>query len=147
MKIIKYLFSSKGICTRKDFTISFIVHAIVLVIFNGISNTETIPMHIKNISLNTHLFYSILIFIPYFLLMTRRLHDTNTSGWWILIGSMLPPISTIILIIFLFRKSVFFQNKYITSNSPDNNKYFYKLYVPICLFLSLILGILYYFLP
>lgn len=39
------------------------------------------------------------IFIPYLAVAVRRLHDTDRSGWWLLIG-LIPFIGSLILLIF-----------------------------------------------
>ncbi len=41
----------------------------------------------------------------------RRLHDTNRSGWWLLI-SLIPIVGTIILIVFLATDTVHGPNQY-----------------------------------
>ena len=41
-------------------------------------------------------FATIGVFIPYLAVTVRRLHDTNRSGWWILM-----PLATIILVVIL----------------------------------------------
>lgn len=43
--------------------------------------------------------YSLALVIPSLALQVRRLHDTNRSGWWILLG-LIPSIGAIILLIF-----------------------------------------------
>ena len=43
--------------------------------------------------------YSLGTFIPGLAVSVRRLHDTNRSGWWLLIG-LIPLIGGIILICF-----------------------------------------------
>lgn len=44
--------------------------------------------------------YSIALIIPNLAVTVRRLHDTDRSGWWILIA-LIPLIGIIILIVFL----------------------------------------------
>ncbi|WP_417379165.1 DUF805 domain-containing protein [Gimesia sp.] len=48
--------------------------------------------------------YSLFIFIPSIAVIVRRLHDTNRSGWWILIG-LIPFFGAIILFIFMILDS------------------------------------------
>lgn len=43
--------------------------------------------------------YSLAVIIPTLALQIRRLHDTNRSGWWILLG-LIPAVGSIILLIF-----------------------------------------------
>ena len=44
--------------------------------------------------------YSLLVLIPGIAVGVRRLHDTNRSGWWILI-SLIPIIGVLVLFVFM----------------------------------------------
>ena len=44
--------------------------------------------------------YSLAVLIPSFAVLVRRLHDTDRSGWWILIN-LIPTIGWIVCIVFL----------------------------------------------
>ena len=48
--------------------------------------------------------YSLGVLLPTLGVSVRRLHDTNRSGWWILIG-FLPIIGAIVLLIFFVKDS------------------------------------------
>ncbi len=51
------------------------------------------------------------LFLPGLAVAVRRLHDTDRSGWWILIG-LIPIIGLIVLIVFLVQKSDPVDNQY-----------------------------------
>ena len=55
--------------------------------------------------------YAIAVIIPYFAVGVRRLHDTNRSGWWLLIG-LIPIIGAIVLTVFL-----------VFDSKPEENQY------------------------
>jgi len=55
--------------------------------------------------------YSLAILLPSIAVSIRRLHDTNRSGWWILIG-LIPLLGTIVLLVFMALDS-----------QPDENQY------------------------
>ena len=55
--------------------------------------------------------YYLAIFIPYLAVSVRRLHDTNRSGWFLLLG-LIPFIGGIILIVF-----------YAQDTDPKSNKW------------------------
>jgi uncharacterized membrane protein YhaH (DUF805 family) len=55
--------------------------------------------------------YGLAVLIPGIAVAIRRLHDTNRSGWWLLI-SLVPAIGTIVLIVFMVQDS-----------QPDTNQY------------------------
>jgi uncharacterized membrane protein YhaH (DUF805 family) len=55
--------------------------------------------------------YSLLIIFPSLGVTVRRLHDTDRSGWWILI-SLIPLIGAIVLLVFLAQDSQPEQNRF-----------------------------------
>jgi uncharacterized membrane protein YhaH (DUF805 family) len=44
--------------------------------------------------------YSLVVFIPSLAVTVRRLHDTNRSGWWVLVG-IIPILGWLALLYFL----------------------------------------------
>lgn len=44
--------------------------------------------------------YYIAVFLPYLAVVIRRLHDTDRSGWWVLIA-FIPIVGVIVLLVFL----------------------------------------------
>ncbi|NQY21896.1 MAG: DUF805 domain-containing protein [Campylobacteraceae bacterium] len=89
----------KGRINRSGFwyyhLVSFIVTLILIVISAGFLGV----------------IYSLLIIIPNFAIGARRLHDTDRSAWWQLIG-IIPLIGIIVLIIFWAQESKIEKNKY-----------------------------------
>ncbi len=55
--------------------------------------------------------YSLAVLIPGLAVAVRRLHDTNRSGWWLLIN-LVPFVGPIIAIIFLVQDSDTGSNRY-----------------------------------
>ena len=55
--------------------------------------------------------YALAVIIPSLAAGARRLHDTNRSGWWLLIG-LIPCIGFIVLIVFLVQDSQAGDNQY-----------------------------------
>ena len=55
--------------------------------------------------------YALGVFIPSLAVAVRRLHDTNRSGWWLLIG-LIPVIGLIVLIVFFVQDSDKVDNDY-----------------------------------
>ena len=51
------------------------------------------------------------LFLPALSVAIRRLHDTNRSGWWVLIG-LIPIIGFIVLLIFYLQDSDAGDNQY-----------------------------------
>lgn len=55
--------------------------------------------------------YTLAILVPAIAVTLRRLHDTDRSGWWVLIG-LVPFIGGIVLIVFMVMDSTPGSNKY-----------------------------------
>ena len=55
--------------------------------------------------------YALAVLIPSIAVGVRRLHDTNRSGWWLLIA-LIPIIGAIVLIVFLASDSKPEENQY-----------------------------------
>ena len=55
--------------------------------------------------------YSLAVLLPNLGVSVRRLHDIGKSGWWLFL-SLLPPIGTIILIVWACKPSVDEGNQY-----------------------------------
>jgi uncharacterized membrane protein YhaH (DUF805 family) len=55
--------------------------------------------------------YALAVLIPGIAVGVRRLHDTNRSGWWLLIG-LIPCIGLIVLIVFTVQDSQPGDNQY-----------------------------------
>lgn len=54
--------------------------------------------------------YSLAVLLPSIAVAVRRLHDTDRSGWWVLIG--LVPLVGLVLIIFLVMKGTDGDNRF-----------------------------------
>jgi uncharacterized membrane protein YhaH (DUF805 family) len=57
------------------------------------------------------LIWIIATIVPALAVLIRRLHDTNRSGWWALIG-LVPFVGAIVLLVFTIEDSSNGQNKY-----------------------------------
>ena len=55
--------------------------------------------------------YGLALIVPSLAVAVRRLHDTNRSGWWVLI-SLIPIIGAILLLVWLVMDSQPGENKY-----------------------------------
>ena len=55
--------------------------------------------------------YGLAVLIPSIAVSVRRLHDTNRSGWWLLIA-LVPLIGAIVLLVFMAQDSQPGKNQY-----------------------------------
>jgi len=55
--------------------------------------------------------YSLAVLVPSLAVSVRRLHDTNRSGWWLLIA-LIPLAGAIVLLVFTLQDSDRIENRY-----------------------------------
>lgn len=97
-----------GRARRKEFwqfqVVAFAI-SIVLMIVDGILGTKTA----SGIGILGGIF-SLAILLPNIGVLIRRLHDTDRSGWWVLLG--LIPIANIALLVFMFIQGTVGSNRF-----------------------------------
>ena len=104
VKCLKNYANFSGRARRKEYWFFTLVQFIILdiaQIIDAILSTDFVFYAIATLAL----------FIPSLAAAVRRLHDTDRSGWWLLIA-LLPLIGTILLIIWLA-----------TETKPENNQW------------------------
>ncbi|WP_444683869.1 DUF805 domain-containing protein [Alkalicoccus luteus] len=97
LHVLKNYATFSGRARRKEYWMFFLVHLMILV---GLAMMETLiglPTVISSV-------YSLAVLIPSLAVGVRRLHDTNRSGFWILIN-ILPFLGWIIFIVFMALES------------------------------------------
>ncbi len=91
----------EGRATKKEFWMFVLFNIIISIIIGIIGNILGLDKGGQNILSNT---YNLAIFLPSIAIAVRRLHDTNSSGWWVLF-----PIVNIIMCI---QEGTLGENKY-----------------------------------
>jgi uncharacterized membrane protein YhaH (DUF805 family) len=91
----------EGRATKKEFWMFVLFNIIISIIIGIIGNILGLDKGDQNILSNT---YNLAIFLPSIAIAVRRLHDTNSSGWWVLF-----PIVNIIMCI---QEGTLGENKY-----------------------------------
>lgn len=61
--------------------------------------------------------YSLLVLVPYLAVTVRRLHDTNRSGWWLLL-EFVPVLGSLVLFIWMVLDSQAGENQYGKNPKP-----------------------------
>ena len=75
------------------FTLMIVIIALVLAMIDGIIGKQILST-----------VFSLATLLPSLAVGARRLHDTNRTGWWLLIG-IVPLVGVIVLIVFLVQDS------------------------------------------
>ncbi len=103
LEVLKKYAVFSGRARRREFWFFVLFNFIIMIILMIIAQA------INSAILST--IYSLAVLIPSIAVTVRRLHDTDRTGWWILIG-LIPIIGAIILIIFAVLDSQKGENKY-----------------------------------
>jgi uncharacterized membrane protein YhaH (DUF805 family) len=93
-----------GRSRRAEFWWYFLANFIISVVLN-------ILIGISSIFWVLYVIYGLAVLIPGLAVAVRRLHDTDRSGWWLLIG-LIPIVGIIVLIVF-----------WATDGNPGPNRY------------------------
>ncbi len=90
----------EGRARRKEYWLFFLFSVVIVTILTVIDEFMGLKFELggEDLGFLSTLYY-LGIAIPYLAVIVRRLHDTNRSGWWILI-SLIPLIGGIILLVF-----------------------------------------------
>ena len=94
----KYLLFT-GRARRKEFWMFVLFNLVVSIVLNIVVGILANVPGIGFILAFIPLVYSLAILLPSIGLGIRRLHDTDRSGWWLLIG-LIPLVGAIVLIVF-----------------------------------------------
>ena len=99
LHVLKNYATFSGRARRKEYWIFFLISALISIVLTLLD----ILLGTYSVEYEAGLFsglYSLLILIPSIAVVVRRLHDTDRSGWWILI-SLIPLIGVIVLFVFI----------------------------------------------
>jgi uncharacterized membrane protein YhaH (DUF805 family) len=103
LEVLKKYAVFSGRARRKEYWYFVLFNFIIMVILSIIDQA------INSAILST--IYSLAVLIPSIAVTVRRLHDTNRTGWWVLIG-LIPLIGLIVLLIFTVQGSQKGENQY-----------------------------------
>lgn len=114
IKVLKQYADFSGRARRKEYWMFFLINFLISFAIGFVSgfiagiNPEST---MASATIILPLAYSLAVFIPSIAVGVRRLHDTNRSGWWLLI-SLVPIIGFIVLIVFFVQDSQLGANQY-----------------------------------
>ncbi|MBN9690500.1 MAG: DUF805 domain-containing protein [Verrucomicrobia bacterium] len=110
LAVIKKYAVFSGRARRKEYWYFILFNtliSIVLGIIDGVAGTFNAEVGIGLLGG----IYGLFAFIPSLAVFVRRLHDTDHTGWWILIG-FVPLIGAVVLLLFLVRDSTPGSNRF-----------------------------------
>ncbi len=110
LEVLKKYAVFSGRARRKEywyFSLFNLLITIVLAVIDGMTGTLIAE---ANIGLLGGI-YALAILIPFLAVSVRRLHDTDRSGWWLLI-MLIPLIGAIVILVFMVQDSKPNENQY-----------------------------------
>lgn len=110
LKVIKSAFDFNSRARRKEYWMFFLFNMIISIALMLIENTTGLSNPEQGFGMISGL-YSLAMVIPSLAVCVRRLHDTNKSGWYILI-SLIPLVGPILLLVRLVKDGDLGENKY-----------------------------------
>ena len=81
---------------------------IALIVISGVLNSSLLVI--------VYAVFALAMFVPSLAVSTRRLHDTNRSGWWFLLSIV--PLGFIVLIVFFATRGTVGPNRFGPESSP-----------------------------
>lgn len=106
IEVLKKYAVFSGRASRKEYWMFMLVNVLVMFGLNFLS-----VIFDSSILRVPAFLYILAVLIPSLAVYVRRLHDTNHSAWWILLG-LIPIVGSIILLIFLVTDSQAGDNMY-----------------------------------
>jgi uncharacterized membrane protein YhaH (DUF805 family) len=107
--VIKRYVDFSGRARRKEFWMFQLFNAVIYLVLLAIDNAiNTDNAHSSGLLSGL---YSLAVLLPSLGVAVRRMHDTNRSGWWVLIW-LVPCVGWIIAIVFWATEGVAGDNQY-----------------------------------
>jgi uncharacterized membrane protein YhaH (DUF805 family) len=104
LDVLKKYAVFNGRARRKEYWMFTLFNVVISIVLTAIDYAAGTAPLINGL-------YSLAILLPCLGVTIRRLHDTDRSGWWILI-SLVPFVGAIVLLVFLASGPKSDQNKY-----------------------------------
>jgi uncharacterized membrane protein YhaH (DUF805 family) len=109
LEVLKKYAVFNGRARRKEYWMFFLFNIIIAVILGLVEGFAGIAPESDQSVLGT--LYMLAVLLPGLAVGVRRLHDSDRSGWWLLIA-FVPIIGAIILLVFMVQDSQPGENQY-----------------------------------
>ena len=101
-----------GRARRKEFWMFFLFSAIISILLAVIDEFMGWQFEMGGDILGfLSTLYYVAVIVPYLAVIIRRLHDTERTGWWILIA-FIPIVGVLVLLVFLILQGTRGENRY-----------------------------------
>lgn len=97
LKVLKNYFNFRDRARRREYWWFVLINAIITILLGFVQ--DALGWSNESGEGVLTVVYGLLLIIPSIAVMVRRLHDTDRSGWWVLIG-LIPIVGWFVLFIF-----------------------------------------------
>jgi len=104
LQVLKKYADFNGRARRTEYWMFVLVNLLAYIVLGIAERIIHVPMILTAI-------YSLAVLVPSLAVSVRRLHDTNRSGWWMLVA-LIPLIGAIVLLVFAVQEGQASQNQY-----------------------------------
>ena len=104
LEVLKKYAVFSGRARRQEYWMFVLFNFIIAIVLGIIEGIIGIPGILSTL-------YMLAVLLPSIAVSVRRLHDTDRTGWWLLIG-FVPVIGFIVLLIFMVMDSTAGENQY-----------------------------------
>lgn len=117
LAVLKNYAGFSGRASRREYWMFTLINFIILVVLQVLMNaTMTLPDEFGQggslgFGYYLYILYTLATMIPALAVSVRRLHDTDRSGWWVLIG-LVPLIGAIVLLVFFCQQGTQGDNRF-----------------------------------
>ncbi len=110
IQVLKQYANFKGRAARTEYWSFFVINLLMGFVMGGLDMVVHTSQFFDGGGLLATI-YSFGVLIPNLAVAARRLHDTNRSGWWLLIGCI-PVLGILVLLYFFFKPSQSGKNQF-----------------------------------
>lgn len=96
-KVLSNYIGFRGRARRKEFWMFILVNLILTAVLSALDHI--LGWHRPNGEGTLTTIYGILIFLPWWAVQFRRLHDTDRSAWWLLL-LIIPIVGWLVILVF-----------------------------------------------
>ena len=104
LEVLKKYAVFDGRAGRKEYWMFFLINLIIAILIGTLEGLIGIPGVIGAL-------YSLAVLVPGLAVSVRRLHDTDRSGWWVLI-CLIPVVGALVLLVLMALEGTPGQNQF-----------------------------------
>lgn len=103
LKVLKDYAVFEGRASRSEYWYFTLFNVIIIILLSVVENALGLIVLASDGGLGVlSMIYALAVLVPSLAVGVRRLHDTDRSGWWMLLA-LVPIISLVLIVFFIFK--------------------------------------------